>query len=500
MAELKSILSNPKYSRFVATLDSPDFSSLRSLVAKSKLADLSVNPNIHFLGSSIDNKNDLRIQRSDVVEKLKLDLKRTFQGFLGGIGPQGTFPYIFEMPNLKLLSDKEKKDIWGDKADYIKNTQENENTLISIGDHFNNVSFNPDFVSNFKFRIFIGDLVSKDRYINFPRLQFLDADRVVTHNQSDKKVIEIKNNAVYVYPGEYKRCLSIRTCSSGLKNLDRGDYFNGELKGVSDTGWGPCSRNAASLLKVFIEYEDSGFSGLVRVRGEDAEERESIISTGLEKIVKSLVTGAANGEENLANVIFSSAYTASVWPFALKSANIQNKNEFIDDLKSLYGWKAGTIAQEIARGNRNQLKLDWYYLLVSSTLNPHRNGAAFFQRYPQLRYQFGSFWWAGVSSRFSSDPLGSFLIDSVKFNSLTNSFTVNSLFLDMSSKILPVKTQQRVLKTLSDGAILLNHGFDFCGNRINDEWYENNYQDDPSAQANLARSNPELASYIPNYF
>ena len=262
MARLKDILSDSKYSSYSPGLGDPDFSDLRSLIAESNIGNVYNHTGNFFVGRSKSNKNNLRIKKS--TYKSKANLNNVFHGFLGGIGEGGTFPFIFEVPNFSLLSSSEKTEVLGDKAQYVDNTQPNDKTFIAIGEQFENSEFDDDFLSEHKFRIFISNFVSKDKYIQFPRIKVFDADSIVTHNQSEHKVIEIKNDAVYIYPGAQKRCLNIYTCSPGIKNVDKDLSMPGEVKSINDDKRGKCIRMAASFLKSYDKFQYTSFTNLVR--------------------------------------------------------------------------------------------------------------------------------------------------------------------------------------------------------------------------------------------
>jgi hypothetical protein len=260
MANLKQILSNSKYTKYAPSLGSPDFSDLRSLVSSSGFVRADSDDS-YFLGRSKNNKNNLKIRKS--TYKKSSNLKNVFHGFLGGIGEGGVFPFVFDVPAFNLLSQSEKNQVLGNRAQYVDNTNPNDKTFIAIGEQFSQSSFSESFLEEHGFRIFISDMVSKDKYISFPRIKILDTDSVVTHNQSPNKVIEIKNGAVYVYPGAEKRCLKIKTCSVNIRNKSRTESYPGELKALDDTKRGRCIRMAGAFVKSFGNFSSAGFTNLV---------------------------------------------------------------------------------------------------------------------------------------------------------------------------------------------------------------------------------------------
>ena len=265
MSRLKEILSNSKYTSYAVGIGDPDFSDLRSLISSANIENAYSHLGNHFVGRSKSNPNNLRTQKSQY--KSKSNLRNVFHGFLGGIGEGGTFPFVFDIPQFNLLSNSERVEILGPKAQYVDNTKPNETTFIAIGEQFKNSTFDENFLNEHSFRIFISNIVSKDKYIQFPRLKVFDADTIVTHNQSDHKVIEIKNEAVYVYPGKYKRCLKINTCSAGIKNMDKNLSMSGEVKAIDDNSRGRCIRMASTFLQSFGKFSGSGFTNLVRNHG-----------------------------------------------------------------------------------------------------------------------------------------------------------------------------------------------------------------------------------------
>lgn len=270
MAKLKEILSNSKYTTYAVGIGDPDFSDLRSLISQSNIENANSHTGNYFVGRSKSNKNNLRIKKSQY--KSKSNLRNVFHGFLGGIGEGGVFPFVFEVPQFNLLSSAEKQEVLGDRAQYVDNTKPNDKTFIAIGEQFENSVFDESFLDEYSFRIFISDIVSKDKYIQFPRLQVFDADSIITHNQSSNKVIEIKNEAVYIYPGTYKRCLKVFTCSAGIKNVGRNLSMSGEVKSVDDNPRGRCIRMASTFLQSFGKFSGSGFTNLVRNHGYGAGE------------------------------------------------------------------------------------------------------------------------------------------------------------------------------------------------------------------------------------
>lgn len=264
MSRLNNILSNDRHTKYSPSLDDSDFKDLKLAIKNAE--DISINelnePNTLFLGRKANpNINDLALEGSSISKSRS---RKYFRTFKGTIGPDGTFPYVHTPKSISNMSNAEKETNFGSDSQYINNTTTTDKTYITIGDHFNNINIPDSFLSSYKFRIFISNLVSSHNYITFPNLQTLDSETLVTHNDSDKKVIEVKNNAVYIYPGKYKRCLKVYTCSNSIRNSAATTAIGGEVKYVGAANRGQCARLATRYLSKLSTYEGVGFSSLVR--------------------------------------------------------------------------------------------------------------------------------------------------------------------------------------------------------------------------------------------
>lgn len=264
MSKLKDILSSTKYTKYSPSLDDSDFVDLRWAIKSAEETSINISNDSDFflVGRSKNKINDLSLASGSGA--VKLNLKKSFRSFKGTIGPDATFPYVSAPDSIKSMSNEDRTSTFGSDADYIDNTNVTDKTYLTIGSQFNNIDINDSFLSKHKFRVFVSDIVSSNNYITFPRLKVLDANTVVTHNDSSKKVFEVKNNAVYIYPGEYKRCLIVKTCSNSIRNSAATTAYGGEVKYVAGHNRGVCARLATEYLKGLSTYAGVGFSNLVR--------------------------------------------------------------------------------------------------------------------------------------------------------------------------------------------------------------------------------------------